>query len=104
MLKLNPNPTFTAPVSIHVPGESAVKVPFTFNYKTPDEYKDFVANTAKGEKTEQEALSEIVAGWENCDAPFSADNFAKLLKKYHRAGEAIFAAYVSELTGARLGN
>ncbi len=104
MLKLTPNPTFTAPVEIHVPGSEKIKVPFVFAYKDKDEYKAFTESAAEGTKGELEILLEIVLGWENCDAKFSPEAFAFLLKKYHGAGTAIFAAYVNELTGARLGN
>lgn len=104
MLKLNPNPTFVAPVEIHVPGDKKEKVPFVFSYMTKDEYKDFTDRASKGDKTEFEVLSEIVKGWENCDTPFSNESFEKLLKAYHGSGPAIFTTFVNELTGARLGN
>lgn len=104
MLKLTPNPTFTAPVEIHVPGSVKIKVPFIFVYKDKDEYKAFTDEAATGKNEELDILLEIVKGWENCDIPYSPEAFATLLKKYHGSGPAIFAAYVNELTGARLGN
>ena len=104
MLKLTPNPTFTAPVEIHVPGSGKIKVPFVFVYKDKDEYKAFTDEAATGKKEELDILLEIVKGWENCDIPYSPEAFATLLKKYHGSGPAIFSAYVNELTGARLGN
>ena len=104
MLKLTPNPTFTAPVEIHVPGSGKIKVPFVFVYKDKEEYKAFTDEAASGKKEELDILLEIVKGWENCDIPYSPEAFATLLKKYHGSGSSIFAAYVNELTGARLGN
>ena len=104
MLKLTPNPTFTAPVEIHVPGSGKIKVPFVFVYKDKDEYKAFTDEAASGKKEELDILLEIVKGWENCDIPYSPEALGTLLKKYHGSGPAIFAAYVNELTGARLGN
>ena len=104
MLKLTPNPTFTAPVEIHVPGAGKIKVPFVFAYKDKDEYKAFTDEAASGKKDDVSVCLEIVKGWENCDVPYSPEALGSLLKKYHNAGTAIFATYVSELTGARLGN
>ena len=104
MLKLTPNPNFEATVEIHVPGAGKIKVPFVFNYKDKDEYAAFTKEASDEKKAELEILLEIVKEWKNCDVPYSTEALGMMLKKYHNAGTAIFAAYVSELTGARLGN
>ena len=104
MLKLTPNPTFNATVEIHIPGSGKVKVPFVFAYKDKDEYKEFTNEASKGNKDEIDVLLEIVKCWESADVPYSPEALGTLLKKYHNSGTAIFAAYVNELTGARLGN
>ena len=106
MLKLTPNPTFTAIVEISSPGGEKEKVEFTFNYKTKPEYDEFMARTAKSKskKAAVEALIEIVSGWSGIDSEFSNDSLSKLIENYQGVETRIFAKYVEELTGARLGN
>lgn len=104
MLKINPNPKFSADVEIHVPGEKPEKVKFTFKHKAQDEYKSFLDRAKNGQASELETLLEIVDGWSGCDVEFSSGALADLLNQYHTAGTAIFATYVNEQVGARLGN
>ena len=39
---LNPTPTFTAKVGIHVPGAGTEQVEFTFRHRDRDQYQAFV--------------------------------------------------------------
>jgi len=115
MLKLTPNPTFTASLDIDLPGGKKEKVSFVFNYKDKTQYEEFIARCAEGKNQYFDALVEIVSGWDGIEEEFSKDSFALFLKNYHRATQGennelltietrIFHLYVSELTGARLGN
>ncbi len=67
MFKIDPNPTFTASVSVHIPGQGAGSFIAEFVYLDQAARKDYIA--ALGGKTNLEALSEIVVGWNAMDAP-----------------------------------
>ena len=98
MFKIDPNPTFTASVSVHVPGQGAGTFIAEFVYLDQAARKDYLA--ALGGKSNLEALSEIVVGWNDMDAPFSPANLEKLLNKYDTAAKGFFKAFFDELTGA----
>lgn len=98
MFKIDPNPTFSAPVSVHVPGQGSGSFIAEFVYLDQAARKDYIA--ALGSKTNAEALSEIVVGWNDMDVPFSQDNLEKLLNKYDTAAQGFFKAFFAELSGA----
>jgi len=100
-IKLIPDPTFSATVSIPIPGDKTGDVTFTFKGRTRDEYREFVDGITG--RTDLEVVMDIVSGW-NLDEPFSSDNVAMLLNAYVAAGRAIIDKYFAELTNARLGN
>ncbi|USE78906.1 phage tail assembly chaperone [Cupriavidus gilardii] len=116
MFKINPNPTFTATVTIPVPGGKPEKLKLTFRHKSRDQAKDYFDRIAKeaaeaieSGKTddvarERRALEEIVAGWEDVDQPFSGDALEQLLQNYHGAATAILDTFTTELNLARRGN
>jgi hypothetical protein len=97
MFKIDPNPTFTAPVSVHVPGQGAGSFVAEFVYLDQEARKDYVA--ALSGKSNAEALAEIVVGWNDMDAPFSRENLEKLLNKYDTAATGFFKAFFEELRG-----
>lgn len=102
MLKLQPNPTFIADVSIPVPGADDVVVQFVFKYKDLGELKDYVARLTTME--DADAILEITEGWQGIDAPFTANTVQVLVLKYAGVGARIYRAYYNELNKARLGN
>lgn len=105
MLKLQPNPTFTAKVGIPVPGQDKpAEITCIFAHMDRDEFKVFAAPDAAAARSDAESLQRILRGWEGVDAPFSAEAVATLCRQYHGAAFAISSAYVAELTKARLGN
>ncbi len=105
MLKLQPNPTFRAEVGIPVPGQSEpAKIVCVFAHMDRDEFKAFAAPDAVAARSDVESLQRILRGWDGVDAEFSADAVAMLCQQYHGAAYAISAAFVAELTKARLGN
>lgn len=101
-LKLIPDPTFKAPVEIHVPGKSPQKVVFTFKYRDADEMKEFL-ETLKQTRGDLEVVRDIATGWD-VDAEFTDENIEVFLKKYIRSGAAILNGYVKESLGAAAGN
>lgn len=104
MFKLNPNPTFPGTATIAVPGGEAATLKLVFKHKTRDEAKAFFERAAKSDEKESALMLEVIAGWEDVDAPFSEENLALLLQNYHNAPNAIFQAYMAELSTARRGN
>ena len=102
MFKIDPNPTFSAPVSVHVPGQGSGSFIAEFVYLDKEARKDYVEGLPG--KSNLEALAEIVVGWSEMDAPFSHANLERLLNKYDTAAEGFFNAFFKELTGAAAKN
>jgi hypothetical protein len=99
--KLCPDPTFKAKVGIHVPGEKAVEIEFTFKHRAREELQKFIAESA--ERGDVDTVMEMATAWELTDA-FTADNVAMLTANYIASPRAIFDTYVDELTKARAKN
>ena len=100
-LVLSASPTFTATVLIPVPGKKAVPVEFTYKGRTKEAFREFADGL--GGRDEIDLLMDIIVGWELEDE-FSRDNVEKLSNEYMGASKAIIDKYVTELTGAKLGN
>lgn len=94
-------PTFTARVSIPVPGKAPEPVEFTFKGRTRDEFKEFIDTLA--EREDADVVMDICCGWELEEA-FDRENVDLLIQNYLGAARAIIEKYLSELTQARLGN
>lgn len=104
MLKLQPSPTFKAKVSIHVPGEPDAVTTWVFRYMTAKELAEFSTGDAAKGRSDLDTVMAIAAGWEDIDAPFTRENVEALFDRYHSAGRSVVDRWLSELTGARLGN
>jgi hypothetical protein len=104
MLKLQPNPTFKAKVSIPTPGGEKVEVELTLRHMTREGLEQFLTGPEAKDRSDEDSIMAIVSAWSGVDAEFSRDSVALLLQQYHAAGRAIVSAWVSELTQARLGN
>lgn len=104
MFKVNPNPTFVGTATIAVPGGEPAKLRLVFKHKTRDEARDFFARAAKSEECPSVVLMEILAGWEDVDEAFSQAALKCVVQNYHTAPQAIFDAYLDELSAARRGN
>lgn len=104
-LKLNPEPTFKAPVSIPVAGSAPVSVGFTFKYRTRTELREYAKALAElaDDANEVETFKDFVVGWE-LDDPFTDENIARLLDAYPGAGGEVTSTYMRESFGARRGN
>ncbi|ACO74749.1 phage tail assembly chaperone [Laribacter hongkongensis] len=98
---LNPTPTFTAKVGIHVPGAGTEQVEFTFRHRDRDQYQAFVQEL-KG-KDDADIVMECACGWELADR-FDRDNVEKLVRNYIGSAGSVLKTYAGELALAREGN
>lgn len=97
-LKLQPDPTFSAPVSIPVPGGEPVVVEFTFKHRGRKELAAF-GKTLDG-RGDADTILDVATGWDLSD-PFNADSVALLVDNYFAAPGAIWTAYLAALTQAK---
>lgn len=88
MLKLQPNPTFKAPVSIGIPGEAPEKITVEFKYLTKTQVSDWYARCAG--RDDVESLAEIIVGWEAVEVPYSRDALSKVLETYPGSARDFF--------------
>jgi hypothetical protein len=108
MFKLNPSPTFKAPIALSQPGvEKPLEVPFEFRHKTTEQIADWLAR-APG-RSDPDVLHEVIVGWSVVDdrgeaVAYSHTNLATLLNNYPTAKGEIFAGYLAELTKAKAKN
>jgi len=104
MFTIKANPTFKATVKIPGPGAKPGELTLIFKHLSRDKTADFFARTTKSKATDGVVLSEIVAGWEDVDAEFSAEALTELCQEHHSAVAAILDAYTAELRGAQAKN
>ncbi len=100
-LKLQADPTFVAEVLIPVPGDEPASVFFTFQHKTKDDLKEFLAKADK--RKPEEVILEIASDWNLTDAKFSKESVRTLTQHHHAAAPAILKAYLDELLGQKTG-
>lgn len=100
-IDLNGAPTFKSVVSIPRPGMRPADVEFIFKGRDKDEFKEWL-NGLK-DREDVDAILDVASGWELSD-PFDRDSVTKLVKKYLASPRAVIEKYISEVTGARLGN
>lgn len=98
MFKIDPDPTFETPVKIHVPGKGDGVIHVSFRYLDAKARGAYIQ--ALGNKTNAEALAEVITGWREIDAPYSIENLEKLLNRYDTAATAMFDAFFRESRGA----
>jgi hypothetical protein len=97
-IKLNPDPTFSAPVTLPVPGKPSVEVEFTFKHRSREELHAFIE--VSGERADADTIMEMCTGWELTDA-FNKDNVGLLVSNYIGAPRRIFDTYVEQLVKGR---
>ena len=102
IFNIDPNPTFTAPVSLPVPGGSPVVVDFRFRHMDSDAFYAMLVESREKKESSVDFLARFVDGWEGdkINAAFSMESLARLVKNYPRTAMAIFRVYESELVGA----
>jgi hypothetical protein len=125
MFKLNPSPTFKAPVKITVPGGEPLPIEFEFKHRTRvglTEWQDGFVKTVPAPtendpdavrremRPDREIIGEYIAGWSGVlnDAglpePWSVDAFLKLTNNYHAAASETFLGYLKALQESRAKN
>lgn len=100
-IKLDPNPTFDAPVLIPIAGGEPASVRFTFKHRTRDAVVAWLDEIK--DKKDAAIVQDAASGWELDDA-FTAENVERLCQNYGGAADAIFQTYLRELRGARVKN
>lgn len=114
MLKLNLEPTFTATLSLTVPGKKEPgELSLTFRYMGLKEYAEWVVSSVEKKNDEGEvirpmksnvaAFMEFVVGWEFKEE-FSKANVETFLNNYPAAFAEILGAYCDFLLESRLKN
>lgn len=102
-LKLSPNPTFTCPVHLTVPGE-AERATVTINYRHMGRSALRAYFEALGGKSDAAGLGEIIAGWSGIDEDYTPEALERLLDNYPLAASELFEAFRRELLEARAKN
>lgn len=102
-ISLTADPTFTAKVPIHIPGQGNVEVEFTFKFMDKKQLEAFQKKAKSSSFSSLDYVSSIVVGWELTDE-FNKKNLALLLEQRHTAAAAITATWTAELFGARSKN
>ena len=114
MLKITPDPKFSADVQITIPGqEKPESLPLTFRYMNRLQYvellssfeeeKDKKGKVIKEGKTQIEAFPEFVLGW-GLEEEFVKENIELFLNNYPAAYREIFSAYSRLLIESRVKN
>ncbi len=103
-LKLLPTrkPTFTKSVKIPVPGAVSAEIGFRFKWRTRDEMREWI-ETINADTSNVAILRDMLDGWELEDE-FNDENVGRMDQEFPGACAAIYAAYLSESTGAKTGN
>ncbi len=117
-MRIDPNPTFTSPVKLTVPGEQELaQISVTWRHKGRDQLKEWAARpllaTAAGIvplEVEAEYLAEVIESWDGPRDPaggkvaFSTQALGRLLQSYPAAGEELYRQYLRAMTESRLKN
>lgn len=101
MLKLQPDPTFWAKVTIPLPGGSNGEVKMEFVHMDSEQLEKYT--TDRGSVNDAAAVLKIAKGWDN-EETFDEVHVGKFLKNYMGAGRAIARTFVEELMQVRVGN
>jgi len=107
MLKITPDPKFTADVEITVPGKKKPELlSMTFKYMPRDEAVAWFAKKIKENSTDLDTLMELILDWDGFDGPFpfNKENLKLILDNYPAAGGDIGKAYRSLLFESRVKN
>ena len=108
MFQLEPNPTFTAPVAIPLPGGEPATIEMTFRHMGREALQRFLGRVK--DTSDAEAAEEIIVDWSGVAGadgkplPITAENIVAMLDNYHGAALAILQTYIRELTGQRAKN
>lgn len=118
-VRFQPEPTFEAPVHIHVPGKGEQPMLWTFKYRDVDEVVAFQKKWARpidkaapaGKKPKARDrefdgiayIMDLACGWQ-LEEEFSRENLETFFKHYPTSVGKVVAVYFAELSGVRLKN
>jgi hypothetical protein len=102
MFKLEPNPTFEVRVAGFVPGRPLDGLFVTFRHQTAEQFQAWSISFA--EKTVEDVLLDVVAGWRDAPREFSREALQEVSKTYPAFVPALLDAYRNELFEARRKN
>jgi len=103
MFKIEPDPTFGAPVPLSRPGVAQpIEVIVTFRYKDRDALAAWVAK--KGKVDDVQLLDEVIEEWSGFDQPYSVTALSDVLAKYTPSRHEFFRSYLHELTDSKRKN
>jgi Phage tail assembly chaperone len=103
MLKLKPNPTFTAELEIPLPGGEKLGVSITFKHKSKKDLAEFVEAESTKKQSDEDTVMEIACGW-SLEDEFTKPNLREFFDQYHAAARIVMNSYLFELTQAKAGN
>ncbi len=104
LFSIDPAPTFTVPVVLTAPGGEKRPLPVTFRHMGRSRLETWRKEVAaRPAEEEPDVLLEIMAAWE-AEEPLSRPALVRLLDGHYQAAEELYLAFLSGLTGARLGN
>jgi len=125
MFKLNPNPTFWAPVKITRPGEESEPIEFEFKHRTrtglaewqktfsqqvPAPTEDDPKRTETVWRSDREIVPEYIVNWRKAinskgeQEPWSVDAFLDLTENYPSSAVEVYAGYIAALTESKAKN
>lgn len=103
MFKIIPEPHFTVPVKLTVPGqELPAEIALKFKHKCKEALLAFI-DSLPG-RDDVSLIGEIVADWEGVDLHYDEDHLRVMLGNYPAAAEEIYQQYLRALTESRLKN
>lgn len=103
MFKLDPTPTFKAPVQLSAPGQPRpIAVDVEFRHFDIDGLKAYYE--ALPGKTDLDGLLEVIVSWDGFDAGFSQESLTRLLKNYPTAAGELYAAFRREHMESKVKN
>lgn len=109
MFCIEPDPVFSAAISISRPGRLApMEVEFDFTHKNSIQLTAWIASS--GKKPDADLLFEVIKGWRGVIDPqgdpveFNRTSLKKLLINFSPARAEIFKGYLKELTEAKAKN
>lgn len=103
MFKLQPNPTFSTKVGISIAGqEKPEEIEVEYKYLTRPAVRAYFEGI--GNKSDVEALSEIIVGWSGPDAAYGTDALDALLTNYPASAGELFETFRRELLESKRKN
>ena len=103
MLKIQTPPTLKVKVGISIAGQDKPEeITAEYRYLKKREHVTYLRGI--GDKPVHESLAEIMVGWGEVDAPFSAENLATFIDNHPPAARELFDAFTKALSEAKAKN